>query len=117
MQEVRLPGAQRRPLLEAAPSADGKLIFFRVPRYTVGALDWDLAVAPLTGATLGEARPSRPVEAGVTRRPAYGGYSFLTAQRSFTAGWSQGMRRSSGSARSKQLVTTYRSPHGTVSGR
>ena len=54
VQEVRLPGAQRRPLLEAAPSADGKLIFFRVPRYTVGALDWDLAVAPLTGATLGQ---------------------------------------------------------------
>ena len=54
VREVRLPGAQRRPLLEAAPTEDGKLLFFRVPRYTVGALDWDLAVAPLAGTTLGQ---------------------------------------------------------------
>ncbi len=54
VQEVRLPGAQRRPLLEGAPSTDGKLLFFRVPRYTVGALDWDLAVAPLTGTNVGK---------------------------------------------------------------
>jgi hypothetical protein len=54
VREVRLPGAQRRPLLEATPTADGKLLFFRVPRYTVGATDWDLAVAPLNGVTLGE---------------------------------------------------------------
>ena len=54
VQDVRLPGAQRRPLLEAAPSADGKLLFFRVPRYAVGALDWDLAVAPLAGTSVGE---------------------------------------------------------------
>ncbi|OYW07089.1 MAG: hypothetical protein B7Z61_00125 [Acidobacteria bacterium 37-71-11] len=54
VQEVRLPGAQRRPLLEAVPSADGKLLFFRVPRYAVGATDWDLAVAPLAGTNVGE---------------------------------------------------------------
>jgi hypothetical protein len=53
--EVRLPGRQRRPLLEAAPTDDGKLLFFRVPRYAVGAVDWDLAVAPLAGAKVGEA--------------------------------------------------------------
>ncbi len=54
VREVRLPGAQRRPLLEAVPSPDGKLLFFRVPRYAVGAVDWDLAVAPLAGANVGE---------------------------------------------------------------
>ncbi len=54
VQEVRLPGAQRRPLLEAVPSADGKLLFFRVPRYGIGALNWDIAVAPLTGTRGGE---------------------------------------------------------------
>ncbi len=45
VQEVKLPGAQRRPLLEAAPTTDGSLLFFRVPRFTPGATDWDLAVA------------------------------------------------------------------------
>jgi hypothetical protein len=44
--EVRLPGPQRRPLLEAAPTKDGSLLFFRIPRFTPGAQDWDLAVAP-----------------------------------------------------------------------
>ena len=47
VEEVRLPGAQLRPLLEAAPSADGALLFFRVPRYVPGEPDWDLAVAAL----------------------------------------------------------------------
>jgi hypothetical protein len=49
VEEVRLPGKQRRPLLEAAPSADGSLLFFRVPRYVPGEPDWDLAVAPAAG--------------------------------------------------------------------
>jgi hypothetical protein len=44
--EVRLPGKQRHPLLEAVPTEDGKLLFFTVPRYTPGPLDTDLAVAP-----------------------------------------------------------------------
>lgn len=56
---VRLPGAQRRPLLEAAPTADGTLLFYRVPRYTPGAIDWDLAVSAKTGETWG---PSVPLD-------------------------------------------------------
>jgi hypothetical protein len=54
VQEVRLPGAQRRPLLEAVPAKDGALLFFRVPRFTPGALDWDLAVASRTGSEWGQ---------------------------------------------------------------
>jgi hypothetical protein len=53
VQEVRLPGAQRRPLLEATPAADGTLLFFRVPRFTPGGMDWDLAVAGRAGAGWG----------------------------------------------------------------
>ncbi len=49
VEEVRLPGRQRRPLLEAAPTADGRLLFFRVPRYTPWQLDWNLAVASKQG--------------------------------------------------------------------
>jgi len=45
VEEVRLPGAQRHPLLEAAPVAGGSLLFFRVPRFVPGEPDWDLAVA------------------------------------------------------------------------
>ena len=52
--EVRLPGKQRRPLLEAAPTPDGALLFFRVPRYTPATLDWDLAVAGRAGAGWGK---------------------------------------------------------------
>ena len=48
VEEVRLPGAQRRPLLEAAPTADGSLLFCRVPRYVPGEPDWDIAVAART---------------------------------------------------------------------
>ncbi len=55
VQEVRLPGAQRRPLLEAVPTKDGSLLFFRVPRFTPGALDWDLAVAPHVTSAWGKA--------------------------------------------------------------
>lgn len=54
VQEVRLPGVQRRPLLEAMPAKDGSLLFFRVPRFTPGALDWDLAVAPRAGSGWGK---------------------------------------------------------------
>ncbi len=54
VQEVRLPGLQRRPLLEAVPAKDGSLLFFRVPRFTPGALDWDLAVAPRAGSGWGK---------------------------------------------------------------
>ncbi len=49
IQEVRLPGEQRQPLLEAAPTRDGSLLFFTVPLYTPGQLDRDLAVAPRDG--------------------------------------------------------------------
>ena len=45
VEEIRLPGAQLRPLLEAAPATDGALLFFRVPRFVPGEPDWDLAVA------------------------------------------------------------------------
>jgi hypothetical protein len=45
VEEVRLPGKQYRPLLEAAPTADGGRLFFRVPRFVPGEPDWDLAVA------------------------------------------------------------------------
>ncbi len=51
--EVRLPGKQRRPLLEAAPTPDGSLLFFRVPRFTPGVPDWDIAVAGRAGAGWG----------------------------------------------------------------
>lgn len=45
VEEVRLPGTQYRPLLEAAPTPDGSLLFFRMPRFVPGEPDWDLAVA------------------------------------------------------------------------
>ncbi len=54
VQEVRLPGKQRHPLLEAAPAQDGSLLFFQIPRYTPGVLDWDLAVAPRAGNSWGK---------------------------------------------------------------
>jgi hypothetical protein len=54
VQEVRLPGAQRRPLLEAVPTNDGALLFFRVPRFTPGVQDWDLAVAQRVASGWGE---------------------------------------------------------------
>ncbi len=53
VQEVRLPGSQRRPLLEAVPAKDGSLLFFRIPRFTPGAGDWDLAVATRAGSAWG----------------------------------------------------------------
>ena len=46
--EVRLPGAQLRPLAEAAPQAGGTLLFFRVPRYVFGEADTDIAVVTRT---------------------------------------------------------------------
>jgi hypothetical protein len=53
VQEVRLPGKQRHQLLEAVPARESSLLFFRVPRYTPGVLDWDLAVAPRAGSGWG----------------------------------------------------------------
>ena len=55
VQEVRLPGRQRHPLLDATPTKSGAYLFFRVPRYTPGQLDWNLAVAPKSGASWGNA--------------------------------------------------------------
>jgi hypothetical protein len=49
VQEVRLPGRQRRPLVEAAPTSDGTALFLRVPLFTPGETDWDVAVAPADG--------------------------------------------------------------------
>ena len=49
VREVRLPGPQRLPLLEAAPTADGEWLFFTVPLYTPGQPDTDVAVAPRDG--------------------------------------------------------------------
>jgi hypothetical protein len=49
VQEVRLPGKQRRPLLEAAPTPDGDYLFFVVPRYASPQLDTDIAVARRVG--------------------------------------------------------------------
>lgn len=45
VQEVRLPGAQRRPLVEAAPSQDGAYLFLVVPRYASPQFDSDVVVA------------------------------------------------------------------------
>ena len=55
VQEVRLAGVQRRPLLEAAPTADGSLLFCRVPTFGPGEPDWDLAVAARAGEGWSEA--------------------------------------------------------------
>jgi hypothetical protein len=49
VREVRLPGRQRHPLLEAVPTANGRALFARVPLFTPGETDWDLAVAPAAG--------------------------------------------------------------------
>lgn len=57
LQEVRLPGTLRRPLQEAAPTADGKLLFFRFPRYSPGEPDWDIAVAQRQGEGWGVPTP------------------------------------------------------------
>lgn len=57
--EVQLPGKQRLPLLEAAPTADGLLLFYRLPRYTPGELDWDIFVSRKEGENWG---PPVPVD-------------------------------------------------------
>lgn len=57
VREVRLPGKQRRPLLEAAPIADGSWVFCRIPRYTPGQLDWDIAVVPVKDGAWGAPVP------------------------------------------------------------
>lgn len=57
VREVRLPGKQRRPLLEAAPTADGAWMFCRIPRYAAGQVDWDLAVVPMRDGSWGAPVP------------------------------------------------------------
>ena len=57
VQEVRLPGKQRRPLLEAVPARDGALLFFRTPRFTPGVMGWDVAVAARVGNAWGAPVP------------------------------------------------------------
>lgn len=58
VREVRLPGAQRRPLLEAAPTRSGEALFHRYPAwYAPAELDWDLAVAPRDGERWGAPVP------------------------------------------------------------
>lgn len=59
VREVRLPGAQRRPLLEAAPTRTGDALFLRYPAfYAPAELDWDVAVAPRDGEGWGVAVPA-----------------------------------------------------------
>ena len=53
--EVRLAGTLRIPLSEAAPTPDGSLLFFRLPRFTAGEPDWDIAVAQRQGEGWGPA--------------------------------------------------------------
>lgn len=55
--EVRLPGKQRLPLLEAAPTPDGSLLFYRLPRYSPGELDWDIYVSRREGESWGAPVP------------------------------------------------------------
>jgi hypothetical protein len=55
VQEVRLPGKQRRPLLDAVPTRDGALLFFRCPSFAPGMLNWELAVARRAGSSWGKA--------------------------------------------------------------
>jgi len=57
VQEVRLAGRQRRPIQEAAPTADGTYLFLQTVRYTPGVLDTNLAVAGRTDGGWGEATP------------------------------------------------------------
>lgn len=58
VREVRLPGAQRRPLLEAAPTRGGEALFLRYPAlYAPTELDWDVAVAPRDGEGWGSPVP------------------------------------------------------------
>ncbi len=58
VREVRLPGTQRRPLLEAAPTRSGDALFLRYPAfYAPAELDWDVAVAPKQGEGWGEPVP------------------------------------------------------------
>jgi hypothetical protein len=54
VQEVRLAGKQRVPLLEACPARSGSLLFFRIPRYAPGQLEWNLAVAAREGESWGK---------------------------------------------------------------
>lgn len=56
--EVRLPGAHRAVLIEAAPSADGAWLFFAAPKFRPIELDLDIQVASIApDGSLGEPIP------------------------------------------------------------
>jgi hypothetical protein len=55
--EVRLPGPHRRVLIEAAPTADGRWLFFAIPNLRPVDLDLDIYVAPITP----DGSPGEPV--------------------------------------------------------
>ena len=56
--EIRLPGPQRTVIIEAAPTADGRWLFFAVPSFRPIDLDFDIQVAPITAnGSLGPAVP------------------------------------------------------------
>jgi hypothetical protein len=56
--EVRLPGPHRSVLIEAAPTADGRYLFFSVPKFRPIDFDLDIQVAPIhADGSLGEAQP------------------------------------------------------------
>lgn len=69
VRSLRLPGPHRVVVTEAAPTADGRWVFFCLPRYAPGELDQDIHVATWDGeASLGppvpvdEWRPAPPGE-------------------------------------------------------
>jgi hypothetical protein len=56
--EVRLPGPHRALIVEAAPSPDGRWLFFTSPRLRPIEFDFDILVAPIAGdGSLGDAVP------------------------------------------------------------
>lgn len=57
VQEVRLAGQQRHPILEAAPTADGSRLFVQTLRFTPGANDGNIAVATRTENGWSDAEP------------------------------------------------------------
>jgi len=58
--EVRLPGPQRTVLIEAAPTADGRWLFFATPKFRPINLDFDIQVARI--AADGSLGPPVPVD-------------------------------------------------------
>lgn len=56
--EVRLPGPHRTVLIEAAPTADGRWLFFATPRFRPIDLDLDIQVSSISAdGSLGPAAP------------------------------------------------------------